>query len=173
MVGGGLGLALLSDLIVAGDSAKFTAGFFRLGVVPDCLTLFTLPRLVGLAKARNFIFSNGTWDASMAVELGIALKTVPDAEVDAEGLALAHSLASGPAEVMGIAKLLLLKSFESSMAEMWDGERLNQILAMSSAEFHEGLNALIEKRAPDFIAASKSGTMFDGMPSSATDTPPK
>jgi 2-(1,2-epoxy-1,2-dihydrophenyl)acetyl-CoA isomerase len=172
-IGGGLGLALLSDLIVAGDSAKFTAGFFRLGVVPDCLTLFTLPRLVGLAKARNFIYNNGTWDASTAVELGIAVKSVPDAEVDAEGLALAHSLASGPAEVMGIAKQLLLKSFESSMAEMWDGERLNQVLAMSSAEFHEGLEALKAKRDPDFIAASKSNALFDGMPSSDSDTPAK
>src|SRR5258708_4647645 len=117
-VGGGFGLALMSDLIIAGESAQFASGFFRLGVVPDCLSLFTLPRLVGLAKARNFLFTNATWDAATAVELGIAVTMVADADVDAEGLALAHSLASGPAEVIGLTKQILLKSFESSMSEM-------------------------------------------------------
>ena len=49
-VGGGMGLALLADVLIAGESARLMTGFFRLGVVPDCLTLFTLPRLIGLAR---------------------------------------------------------------------------------------------------------------------------
>ena len=77
-IGGGMGLALMADSIVAGDSAKFMAGFFRLGVVPDCLTLFTLPRLIGLAKAREFFYSNTTWDAQQAFDNGIVSKVVSD-----------------------------------------------------------------------------------------------
>jgi len=168
-VGGGMGLALMSDLVVAGESAKFMAGFFRLGVVPDCLTLFTLPRLVGLATARNFLFTDSTWDAATAVKLGIALKVVPDDEVDSEGLALAHKLARGPAEVMGLAKQLLLKSFESSIQDMMSYEGFGQVLAMSSAEFQEGLSALTEKRTPDYLGAATRSPVSDGMPSSAKD----
>lgn len=162
-MGGGLGLALMSDLVIVGESAKFGAGFFRLGVVPDCLSMFNLPRMVGLARARNFLFTDATWSAADAVELGIALKCVPDDDVDGEGLALAHQLARGPADVMGLAKQLLLRSFESSMEEMMRSEGLGQVLAMSSPEFREGLSALIEKRPADYAGAAKANPVHDGM----------
>lgn len=165
-MGGGLGMALMADLIVAGESARFAAGFFRLGVVPDCLSIYTLPRLIGLAKARNFLLADASWTARDAVDLGIALKAVPDDEVDTEGLALAHRLAEGPAEVMGLAKQLLLKSFESSIGEIMEQEGLMQVLAMSSAEFQEGLAALLEKRPPDYLGAAQRAPQNDGMPSS-------
>lgn len=168
-IGGGLGLALMSDLVVAGESAKFSAGFFRLGVVPDCLTLFTIPRMVGLARARNFLYTDATWSAKDACDLGVALKVVPDEDVDAEGLAIAHRLANGPAEVMGLAKTLLLKSFETSLPDMMEQEGLGQALAMSSAEFREGLAALIEKRTPDYIGAATANFGSDGLPSSILD----
>lgn len=164
-VGGGMGLALMADTIVAGDNAKFMAGFFRLGVVPDCLTLFTLPRLIGLAKAREFFYSNTTWDAKEALDNGVVSKVVADDDVDAVGLALAHKYAAGPAEVMGIAKTIMLKSFESSLTEMMDYEDFGQVLAQSGAEFDEGLAALVEKRKPDYEAAAKQAGFSDGMPS--------
>lgn len=164
-IGGGMGLALMADSIVAGDSARFMAGFFRLGVVPDCLTLFTLPRLIGLAKAREFFYSNTTWDARQAMENGIVSRVVPDDEVDAEGIALAHKYAQGPAEVMGLAKTIMLKSFESSLTEMMDYEDLAQVMAQSGPEFGEGLAALTEKRKPDYEAAAKTAGFSDGMPS--------
>lgn len=166
-VGGGMGLALMSDLIVAGENASFMAGFYRLGTVPDCLMLYTLPRLVGLARARNFLLTNGTWKAKDAFELGLVAKVVPDSDVDAEGLAFAHSLANGPAEIMGMAKLLMLKAFESSVDDIMLYEDLAQSLAMSSPEFREGLSALREKRKPDHLAAAIADTSGDGLPPSA------
>lgn len=165
-MGGGLGLALASDLIVAGESAQFAAGFFRLGVVPDCLAMFNLPRLVGLAKARNFLYTDASWSAADAVDLGIALKSVPDDQVDEEGIALAQKLAQGPAEVMGLAKQLMLRSFESSVEDIMQQEGLMQVLAMSSPEFREGLNALLEKRPADHQAAALDQAHVDGMPPS-------
>ncbi|AJE49144.1 enoyl-CoA hydratase/isomerase family protein [Celeribacter indicus] len=165
-IGGGMGLALMSDVLIAGSSAQFGAGFFRLGVVPDCLTMFTLPRMIGLSRTRNFLYTGATWSAEEAVENGVALKVVPDEEVDAEGLALATKLAEGPAEVMGLAKQIMLKSFETSLAEMMDYEDFGQVLAMSSAEFREGLSALIEKRKPDYIGAATGGDYNDGLPAS-------
>lgn len=164
-VGGGMGLALMADSIIAGESAKFMSGFFRLGVVPDCLTLFTLPRLIGLAKARQFLYSNATWTAQEAYDNGVVANVVSDDDVDAEGIALAHKYAQGPAEVMGIAKTIMLKSFESTLAEVMDMEDYAQVLAQSTPEFQEGLNALIEKRRPDYQEAAKKQGFSDGMPS--------
>jgi 2-(1,2-epoxy-1,2-dihydrophenyl)acetyl-CoA isomerase len=165
-VGGGMGLALLADVIIAGESARFMAGFTRLGVVPDCLTLFTLPRLIGLARTRNLLMTNGTLTAKDALDLGLAAKVVADDQVDVDGLALAHSLAEGPAEVIGLAKQLLLKSFESSIDDLMLYEDLAQVLAMSSAEFREGLAAAREKRKPDFLGAAMAGEFNDGLPAS-------
>jgi len=163
-VGGGLGLALMADLVIAGESARFMAGFFRLGSIPDCLTLYTLPRLIGLAHTRNFLLTNGEWSATEAQSLGIAAKVVADSDVDKEGLALAHSLAHGPAEVMGLAKQLLLRSFESSVEDLMLFEDLGQALAMSSTEFQEGLVALREKRKADHMRAALAGPVSDGLP---------
>lgn len=165
-IGGGMGIALMADQIVAGESAQFVAGFFRLGVVPDCLTLYSLPRLVGLARARNFLFNNGSWDARELLNLGLATSVVPDADVDAAGMALAQKLAAGPSEVIGLSKQLMLKSFESSLTEMMDYENFGQVLAMSSVEFREGLAALVEKRNADFPGASDRGDFNDGLPPS-------
>ncbi len=167
-VGGGMGLALCADVVIAAESAKFMAGFFRLGVVPDCLVLYTLPRLIGMAKTRNFLFTNGTFDANQLLELGLAAKVVPDQDLDAEGLALAHSLAEGPAEVIGLAKLLLMRSFESTLDEMMLYEDLGQSLAQGSAEFNEGLEALKAKRKPDFLAAADADPVGNGLPLSIT-----
>jgi 2-(1,2-epoxy-1,2-dihydrophenyl)acetyl-CoA isomerase len=165
-VGGGMGLALMSDVVIAGESARFMAGFYRLGVVPDCLSLFLLPRLIGLARTRNLLLTNGTLTAADALALGLAAKLVADDQVDAEGLALARSLAEGPAEVIGLAKQLLLKSFESSLDDLMLYEDLGQALAMSSAEFREGLAALREKRKPDHLGASRAAGLDDGLPPS-------
>lgn len=154
-VGGGMGLALSSDLLVAGESLKLTAGFLRLGVVPDIGMMYHLPRLIGMAQAKNFLFNNGTFTAEQALNLGLVSKIVPDDQVEEAGFAEALRLAQGPAEVMGLAKTLMARSFETSMHEMFAYEGFGQVLAMSNPEFHEGLSAALEKRKPDFVSAAQ------------------
>lgn len=154
-VGGGMGLALSGDVIVAGESLKLTAGFFRLGTVPDIGMMYHLPRLIGMARAKNFLFSNGTFTAQQALELGLVAKVVPDAELEEAGYAEALRLAQGPAEVMGLAKTLMARSFETSLTDMFAYEGFGQVLAMSNAEFHEGLSAVMEKRQPNFVTAAE------------------
>lgn len=155
-VGGGMGLALTGDLIVAGESAKFMAGFFRLGAVPDIGMMYHLPRLVGMARAKNFLFSNGTLSAAQAAEWGLVSKVVPDAQLFEAGLAEARRLADGPAEVMGLAKVLMARSFETSLSDMFAFEGFGQALAMSNPEFREGLSAALEKRPADFAGVSRA-----------------
>jgi 2-(1,2-epoxy-1,2-dihydrophenyl)acetyl-CoA isomerase len=153
-VGGGMGLALTGDLLIAGEGMKFVSGFFRLGVVPDVGTMYHLPRLIGMARAKNFLFSGATMSAQEALDLGLVAKVVPDDEVDAAGLAEAARLAEGPAEVMGLAKTLMARSFETSLTDMFAFEGFGQVLAMSNPEFREGLNAAVEKRRADFVGAA-------------------
>lgn len=165
-VGGGVGLALTADVIVAAKSAKFMAGFFRLGAVPDIMTMYSLPRLIGMARARNFLFGNQTMDAKQAHDLGLAVEVVPDAELHDRGLAMARKLAEGPAEVMGLAKQIMLRTFENGLDDMYLYEELGQAMAMSSVEFKEGLSALVEKRKPDFICAAAADPISNGLPPS-------
>jgi len=153
-VGGGMGLALTGDVLIAGESAKLMSGFFRLGVIPDIGVMYHLPRLIGMARAKNFLFSGGTMEAREMLELGVAAKVVPDVEVESAGMAEAVRLANGPAEVMGLAKTLMARSFETSMADMLAFEGLGQALAMSNPEFREGLDAALEGRRADFAGAA-------------------
>ena len=153
-VGGGMGLALTGDVLVMGESAKLMSGFFRLGVIPDVGTMYHLPRLIGMARAKNFLFSGATMSAQEALDLGLAAKLVPDDQVEATGMAEAARLAAGPAEVMGLAKLLMARSFESSLNDMLGFEGLGQALAMSNPEFREGLDAALAGRKADFAGAA-------------------
>jgi 2-(1,2-epoxy-1,2-dihydrophenyl)acetyl-CoA isomerase len=153
-VGGGLGLALTGDLLIAGEGAKFVPGFFRIGVMPDIGTMYHLPRLIGMAATKRLLFSGASLSAQEALELGLVAKVVPDEQVDEAGLAEAARLASGPAEVMGLAKTLMARSFETSLHDMFAFEGFGQVLAMSNPEFHEGLGAALEGRRPDFAGTA-------------------
>ena len=75
-------------------------------------------------------------------------------EVEAAGLEEAARLAEGPAEVIGLAKTLMARSFETTLADMFAFEGFGQVLAMSNPEFREGLNAAIESRQADFVGAA-------------------
>lgn len=149
-VGGGMGLAFAGDLIIAAESAKFMAGFFRVGVCPDVATMYTLPRLVGMARAKQLLFGNATWSARDAFSAGLVAQVVSDKELDAVCLGKANELANGPAGVIGLAKLIMARSFETGLDEMFLYEGLGQALAMSSTEFREGLDSLLEKRTARF-----------------------
>ncbi|HSW19597.1 MAG TPA: enoyl-CoA hydratase-related protein [Ramlibacter sp.] len=153
-VGGGMGLALTGDVVIAGDSAKFVAGFFRIGTIPDVGIMYHLPRLIGMARAKNFLFSGATMLPQQALELGLVSQVVADDQVEAAGLAEAKRLAEGPAEVMGLAKSLMARSFETSLTDMFAFEGFGAVLAMSNPEFREGVAATIAKRQPDFVGAA-------------------
>lgn len=161
-VGGGMGLALTGDVVIAGESAKFMSGFFRLGVVPDVGTMYHLPRLIGMARAKNFLFSGATLSAKEAFDLGLVVKVVPDDQVESAGLAEAARLAEGPAEVMGLAKTLMARSFETTLVDMFAFEGFGQVLAMSSPEFREGLSAALESRRADFASAAAASSNTPG-----------
>jgi 2-(1,2-epoxy-1,2-dihydrophenyl)acetyl-CoA isomerase len=112
--------------------------------------MYTLPRLVGMARAKQLLFGNATWSARDALAAGLVVQVVADDELDAACMDKARALAAGPVAVMGLAKLIMARSFETGLDEMFLYEGLGQALATSSGEFREGLDALLEKRPAKF-----------------------
>ncbi len=153
-VGGGLGIALTGDIIIAADSARFRSGWFSLGVMPDIGAMYLLPRLVGMAQAKNLIYSNSEWTARQAFERGLVKAVVADEALDREGLAQAQALAEGPVEAMGLTRWIMGRSFETGFEEMAAFENLGQSLNFASEAFHEGIDAVTSSRTPDFTGAS-------------------
>ena len=104
-VGAGFSLALLCDLIIAADTAKFGMAFIKVGAVPDCGALYFLPRLVGLPKAKELVFTGANIDAAEAYRIGIVNRVVPAAELLPEsapaGAAAGRRSGGGPGSGQG------------------------------------------------------------------------
>jgi 2-(1,2-epoxy-1,2-dihydrophenyl)acetyl-CoA isomerase len=145
-VGGGFGLALAGDMVIASDTAKFMASWMRVGIMPDALALYTLPRLIGLARARKMFISDEVLDAQKALALDLVTEVVSDEELDERAMEIAQSLAEGPSEVWGLTKLVLARTFETSIDDMFLFEGLGQVVAMGGPEFDERMHAILEKR---------------------------
>lgn len=158
-VGGGIGLALAGDVILAAEhGARFVSGFSRLGLLPDIGVMYTLPRFVGMARAKAFVFNGETWTAHDALQAGLVTAVVPDEGLDKRGIEQAQALAAGPVESFGLVKQLMGRSFETPLERMMTYEDLGQSLAYATEAMREGLAALTERRAPDFITASERET---------------
>jgi 2-(1,2-epoxy-1,2-dihydrophenyl)acetyl-CoA isomerase len=148
--GAGLSLALACDIAIASDAASFSLAFSRMGLVPDCGALWFLPRRLGLARAKELVFTARRFDAHEALDLGIVQRVVAAEELDVAAAELAATLAAGPADALRMTKRLLEQAATSTLDEAVELESYAQGIAMSSAEHAEALAAFAERRAPDF-----------------------
>lgn len=149
-VGAGLGLALASDYIIAAEDAKFRASFTKVGLVPDWGTFYSLPRMIGMARAKEMILMAPTVDSQEAIKMGLINRVVPNEKLLEEAVKVAKELASGPRIAIALCKSILSKSFEMSLEEILDYESLAQDLCMRTPDHHEGIRAFREKRKPNF-----------------------
>src|SRR6185436_7304126 len=94
--GGGCNLALACDLVIAAESAKFNQAFIKIGLSPDCGGTFILPRLVGMKRAAELMFTGDMLTAQSALEMGMINAVTPDGELMSHALALADRLAAAP-----------------------------------------------------------------------------
>jgi len=149
-VGAGCNLALACDLIVASDRARFGEVFARVGLIPDAGGTYFLPRRVGLARAKELVFTAEVIDAAEAARIGLVNRVVPAAELRAVTYELARKIAEGPPKVLGMGKALLNRSLETDLARALELEAASQVIAMESEEHREGVAAFFEKRPPRF-----------------------
>jgi 2-(1,2-epoxy-1,2-dihydrophenyl)acetyl-CoA isomerase len=147
--GVGCSLALLGDLIVAGESAYFLQAFRRIGLVPDGGSTYLLPRAIGRARAMEMALLGERVPAAQALEWGMINRVVPDAELMPTAMALAQALASGPAS-LGLTRQILWASLDADWAEQLHRERLAQKTAGKTADFAEGVGAFLAKRPAVF-----------------------
>lgn len=147
--GGGCFFALAADIVVAHERAKFGFGFIKRGLVTDWAGAFTLPRLVGMARAKNLILRGATVPAREALAMGMIAEV---AEVDALARAkeIGAELAGGATAALGMAKQMLAHSFETGVEGMITYELFAQTLARRTKDHYEGVRSFLEKRPPKF-----------------------
>jgi 2-(1,2-epoxy-1,2-dihydrophenyl)acetyl-CoA isomerase len=148
--GGGFGLVCASDIVVAGESARFLAGATRVGMAPDAGVSVTLPLLVGLRKAMEIILTNPVLTAAEALEIGLITQVVPNDELVVRSLDLARSLAGGATRALGAAKRLVWSGLGARVEAQLPEEARTVAELSGTADALEGLAAVIERRAPVF-----------------------
>ena len=148
--GSGASLALSCDIIFAAKSARFIQIFVRRGMIPDGGGTYFVPRMVGLAKAKEMFFSGDPVSADEALALGMINRVVDDGKLMDEAFAYAAKLAQGPTRSIGMIKKLLNRSIDSDLSTQLDFEAAYQGLVTSTADIQEGWTSFFEKREPRF-----------------------
>jgi 2-(1,2-epoxy-1,2-dihydrophenyl)acetyl-CoA isomerase len=149
-VGAGSNLALCCDLIVASERAKFGELFWKIGLVPDGGGTWLLPRVVGMARAKELIFTADIIDAAEAARIGLVNRVVPVAELEKTTRALAEKIAAGPPSVLRMAKHMVNRAATSDLAAALDLEAFSQGMAIAGEDHQEGLAAFFDKRPARF-----------------------
>ncbi len=150
-VGAGCNLALGCDLVVAGDTARFSQIFARRGLSLDFGGSWLLPRRVGLHKAKELAFFADIIDAAEAERIGLVNRVVPDDDLDAFVADWADRLAGGPPIALAQTKHLLDNAMAVTMEQALDDEGMAQTVNIAGTkDTGEAFLAFIEKRAPRF-----------------------
>jgi 2-(1,2-epoxy-1,2-dihydrophenyl)acetyl-CoA isomerase len=147
----GLDLALACDLRIAAERVKLSEAFVSMGLVPDGGGTFLLPRLVGLARAAELIFTGVALGASEAERIGLVNQVVPISELENTAQNLAQKLARGPALAISLAKQALKKNLWGDLREALKVEAEFQKLCFASADHQEAVRSFFERRDPVFL----------------------
>lgn len=148
--GAGMSLALACDMRVAGESARMTTAFAKMGFSGDFGGHWFLARLVGTARARELYFTSEILDAARMEALGLANLVVPDAALREETMALARRLGAGPRVAWRWMKRNMKVAEEGTLAEALDAEAFGMMRCEDTEDHREAARAFVEKRPPVF-----------------------
>jgi 2-(1,2-epoxy-1,2-dihydrophenyl)acetyl-CoA isomerase len=148
--GAGANIALACDLVIAAKSASFIQSFSKLGLVPDSGGTWTLPRLIGPARAIGLTFLGDKLSAEQAAAWGLIWKCVDDADLASTVEQLARQLAIAPTRGLARTKEAIYSSGLRTLEQQLDVERDFQRELGHSSDYAEGVAAFTEKRAPKF-----------------------
>jgi 2-(1,2-epoxy-1,2-dihydrophenyl)acetyl-CoA isomerase len=155
--GASLGIVLACDLRIGTPEARFVVGFGGIGLAPDSAVSLMLPAIIGLGRAAQAAFYNEPISAEQALAWGLLNAVVPAEELDKTAWDWASRLANGPINAMGLTKRDFNKAIIPHLEEILDYEAHNQEIAGLGSDHKEGLAAFTEKRAADYVKASKKG----------------
>jgi 2-(1,2-epoxy-1,2-dihydrophenyl)acetyl-CoA isomerase len=150
-VGIGWSIALACDLIVASETARFSQIFRRIGLAPDGGAIWFLTRRIGMAKAKELVFTGRFVEAAEALALGLVNEVVPDEALMPRAEALAAEMAAGPTFALGLAKKLFHAAVAPSLDQYLDIESFVQPQLHQTQDNAEGRAAFRERRPPKFV----------------------
>ena len=148
--GAGVSLACACDLRIAAESAGFIPGFVGIGLVPDSGGSFFIGRLLGQARAFEWMTSNRKLSAAEALEWGLVSAVVPDDDLPGRAAELAANYAAAPTMAIAMTKRLFEQAQLGTLEEQLELEAQLQTAATESEDFEEGVTAFREKRPPQF-----------------------
>ncbi|MEO5918495.1 MAG: enoyl-CoA hydratase-related protein [Candidatus Limnocylindrales bacterium] len=148
--GAGASFAFACDLRIAAETATFVLAFGRIGLIPDSGATWTLPRLVGAARAAEMALVGEAVSAEDALRIGLVSRVVSGDELAAAAAEIAERIAAGAPLAMTLTKRALAAAFDRDLDAALDAEAEAQGVAGSSRDHAEGLAAFVEKRTPRF-----------------------
>lgn len=149
-IGGGASFSLACDFVVAAEKARFGFVFSNIGIIPDMGCMYFLPRIVGLRAAKRLVFEGNIFSAKEALKLGIVSEMVPSEDLDSAVNSLAQRMALKPKDSLGLMKNIMQKGMEMDLAALLEREVEAQSLLWKTEDHKEGLQALLERRKPNF-----------------------
>ncbi|MFM0653486.1 enoyl-CoA hydratase/isomerase family protein [Paraburkholderia sediminicola] len=148
--GAGFSLALAADFLIATPRARFCMPFIKIGLVPDCGAFYTLPRVVGLARAKDLVFTAREFGAEEALRIGAVFEIAPAESVLARATQIAKSLCQASALAFGLSKRALNLSLGSDLRTMLELESAAQGIAISTAFHQEAVQRFKDKQPARF-----------------------
>ena len=148
--GAGMDMCSMADIRIASDRARFSMSYANVGLVPGDGGAWLLPRIVGLQKALDLLWSAELFDAQEALQMGYVLRVVPHEKLMDETYAFAQKLASGPPIAMQLTKRLVYRGLNTSFPEALEAAQAAMTIAQSTEDAREGPLAFREKRKPRF-----------------------
>ena len=149
-VGAGMGMAVMCDVRIASDAARFSTGYVRVGLVPGDGDTYFLPRLVGTARALELLWTADFIEAAEALRLGIVNRVVPADRLAEDTYALARKIAEGPQIPIRMIKRLVYQSLRLDLRTHLDLVSSHMAVVRETEDHKEGVQAFKDKRPPKF-----------------------
>ena len=149
-LGGGCELAMMCDIVIAAENAKFGQPEIKLGIIPGAGGTQRLPRAIGKSKAMDLVLTGRTMDAQEAERAGLVARIVPADKVLEEAVSVANAICEYSLPAVMMAKEAVNRAYESSLAEgiLFERRNFHSLFAMEDQK--EGMQAFLGKRKPSF-----------------------
>jgi 2-(1,2-epoxy-1,2-dihydrophenyl)acetyl-CoA isomerase len=149
-IGAGFSLALTADMVLASPRSRFSMAYLKLGLVPDLGALYRLPRIVGLQRAKELMFSTRELGAEEAQQMGIVMEVHNSEMLEARAQQIAESLTQASPTALALTKAALNASLDSDQSTMFTLEANSQAAAFAAPEPRVAIDAILNKQAPAY-----------------------